>query len=209
MTLSFGEIESLSLKASRGAGFAWGLAEETGKAVRLLTERGLAGPETLAVHLPKIAGKDYATLRPRLGSHRWRPQGEALCPLITGVALSDHAGILSDMLTLGPIWNPLLLVPFADRVATRLGQPLALDWPETQIVCGRTGIDANGDLAADLVPVVTITRAGHWPKVVSAKRRDIDPAVIDVLKAYAHRTYVPATEASRLSGAGAGTRDND
>ncbi len=209
MTLSFGEIESLSLKAARGAGLTWGLAEEAGKAVRWLSEHGLAGPEILAAHLPNIAGRDYDLLRPHPGSTRWWSEGEALCPLITGVALSDHAGILPDLLTLEPVWCPLLLVPFVDRAASRLGQPLAVGWSGTQIVCGRSGVDAGGDLTADFAPVVTITGAGHWPNAVCAKRRAIDPAVTGVLGRFASKTYVPASEASRRSGAGAGTGDND
>ena len=38
---------------------------------------------------------------------------------------------------------------------------------------------------------------------------DTDAPSIDVLVLFAARTYAPATEASRLSGAGAGTTDND
>ena len=210
MTLSFGEIESLAFKASRGAGLTWGLAAEAGKAVRWLAERGLAGPEVLAAHLPRVAGKDYAMLKPHLDSMHWRPAGEALCPLIAGVTLSDHAGILPNMLTLGPVRNPLLLVPFVDRAANRLGHPLTVDWPDTQFVCATTGLEVHGDPTAETAMAVTISRAGHWPSARRLEgRRAIDPAVTDSLNRFAQRTYVPATEASRLAGAGAGIRDND
>ena len=37
----------------------------------------------------------------------------------------------------------------------------------------------------------------------------VDETAWATLTALAHRTYVPATEASRLAGAGAGTTDND
>jgi len=210
MILSFGELESLSFKAARGAGLDWGLAEETGKAVRWLAERGLPGPEVLMAHLPRIAGKPYAQLRPLPDADHWRPAGETLCPLINGSALSDHATMLPDSFTLGPVLNPLLLVPFVARVAERLGRPLTLDWSDTQIACGSGGLSIEGDSMVSMATLVTITHAGNAPQnLATGSRRSIEPAVLDVLQRLAHRTYVPATEASRLAGAGAGTSDND
>jgi hypothetical protein len=38
---------------------------------------------------------------------------------------------------------------------------------------------------------------------------DIGDEIWEALSAFAHRTYVPASEASRLKGAGAGLTDND
>ena len=38
---------------------------------------------------------------------------------------------------------------------------------------------------------------------------DIADEIWEALSAFAHRTYVPASEASRLKGAGAGLTDND
>ena len=210
MILSFSELESLSLKAARGAGLDWGLAEEAGKAVRWLAERGLPGAENLAAHLPQIAGKPYALLCPQPEPGHWQPAGEALCPLITGIALSDHADILPDSLTLGPVLHPLLLAPFLARAAGRLGRPLALQWSGTQIVCASDGLSIEGDAKASGAPQVTIARADRIPDSLPAGGRHmIDPAVLDVLYQFAHRTYVPATEASRQAGAGAGTSDND
>ncbi len=210
MILSFGEIESLSLKAVRGAGLSWGLAEEAGKAVRWLAEHGLDGPQALAGLLPHLDGADYADLRPGIGATQWRPGGEALCPLITGATLSDHAGVLPDRLTLGPVRSPLLLVPFVARAADQLHRPLAIDWSGARVVCGLTGIDAEGELAVSTARTVSVSRTDHLPRArPAAGRPDIDAAILEVLADFARRTYVPASEASRLTGAGAGTSDND
>ena len=40
MSYSLNEFEALALKAARGAGLPWGLAEEAGKAVRILSSFG-------------------------------------------------------------------------------------------------------------------------------------------------------------------------
>ena len=44
---SFSEIETISKRASRGAGFSWGVSEEIGKSVRLLEMFGLPGLKNL------------------------------------------------------------------------------------------------------------------------------------------------------------------
>ena len=55
MSYSLNEFEALALKAARGAGLPWGLAEEAGKAVRILSSFGFdAGPVLLeALKAPK------------------------------------------------------------------------------------------------------------------------------------------------------------
>ena len=49
--LSQNEIEQLCLKAARGAGMSWGLAEEAGFAAAWLAMRGLHGPGGLLAQL--------------------------------------------------------------------------------------------------------------------------------------------------------------
>ena len=44
---SLSEIETLSKRASRAAGFSWGIAEEVGKSIRLLELFGLEGIKNL------------------------------------------------------------------------------------------------------------------------------------------------------------------
>ena len=44
---SFSEIETTSKRASKAAGFSWGVAEEIGKNIRLLEMFGLPGIKNL------------------------------------------------------------------------------------------------------------------------------------------------------------------
>ena len=50
---SFSEIETISKRASRGAGFSWGVSEEIGKSVRLLEMFGLPGIKNLNDYFEK------------------------------------------------------------------------------------------------------------------------------------------------------------
>jgi hypothetical protein len=54
----------------------------------------------------------------------------------------------------------------------------------------------------------TTTRLPDVPPPAKG-RGEIPPDVQNRLNAFAQRTYAPATEASRLAGAGAGLTDND
>jgi len=51
---SFSEIDTTSKRASKAAGFAWGIAEEVGKNMRNLEMFGLPGVKNLNLYLQKI-----------------------------------------------------------------------------------------------------------------------------------------------------------
>ena len=66
-----------------------------------------------------------------------------------------------------------------------------------------------GDVADGVGPL-TIAVAGPLSSPrPQTQRADVDANTLATLNAFAHRTYAPATEASRLKGAGAGLSDND
>ncbi len=72
ITVSLNEIDAMARKAARGAGYAWGLAEEAGRAVRWLEARGLPGLAALLRHLERGAPNETS-------------------PLLAGATLSDRA----------------------------------------------------------------------------------------------------------------------
>ena len=51
---SFSEIDTTSKRASKAAGFSWGIAEEIGKNMRNLEMFGLPGIKNLNLYLQKI-----------------------------------------------------------------------------------------------------------------------------------------------------------
>ena len=54
---SFSEIETTSKRASKAAGFSWGIAEEVGKNIRNLEMFGLPGIKNLNLYFKKIKKK--------------------------------------------------------------------------------------------------------------------------------------------------------
>jgi len=59
---SFSEIDTTSKRASKAAGFSWGVAEEIGKSVRSLELFGLPGVINLNLYLKKIKINHQTTI---------------------------------------------------------------------------------------------------------------------------------------------------
>ncbi len=66
MSYSLNEYEALALRAARGAGLSWGLAEEAGKAVRILSSLGLESAQILLEALEAPKSNSALLLGPQL-----------------------------------------------------------------------------------------------------------------------------------------------
>lgn len=215
MSFSLNEIASMGKRAARGAGYSWGLAEEAGKAARWLAAHDLPGPELLAELLIRNDGREYETLAPSIDGGRWQAGSELLCPIIAGSALCDRASEISrgGNVELSAVAMPMLLAPFAAGVAELTGTPVQLAWSDFELTLTGEGIAIKGSPSAstrraEKVRCRALDKAGP----VQAEKiagRSVDAETWTRLAAFAHRTYAPATEASRLAGAGAGLSDND
>lgn len=216
MTYSLNEIEAMGRRAARGAGFHWGLAEESGKAARWLVAHGFAGVEELAEVLTRNDGKGYDELMPIEEDGVWRARSGSLCPLVAGPVLCDRAKEVAAgrEIVLGPTAQPLMLAPYAAGAAQLTGATVALSWEGVLLLLAPQGISIEGTENAVATRSVTGVRCRCSEQPLAApsagqRGRDVDAESWSRLSAFAHRTLAPATEASRLAGAGAGLVDND
>ncbi|WP_306150278.1 MULTISPECIES: DUF3726 domain-containing protein [unclassified Roseibium] len=211
MTLSLNEVEALAKKAARGAGYSWGLAEEAAMATRWLCARDIDGCRELAELLAARDGNGYADSAPVLGLS-WISRGDWLCPVATGCALSDRAEALSNnALRIENVRRPILLAPFAASFARHLKKSLVLSWEGAQIATDGETFRVVGETNVTVATVsIGFQQVFEAPSVQShSKRARPNENSRAILERFAHRTYAPATDTSRLSGAGAGISDND
>lgn len=217
--LSRNETESLCLKAARGAGFAWGLAEEAGFAAGWLAAEGIDWAVPILTVLTSKLGQPADSGRPDASPGHWRSRTQgALCPITTGAALIDSAlladGPLSRATQLDPVASPILLLPFLVRAAEICAQPLVIGWPGgTLQITPSGGCDRVAATALTQHPMLALTirpnpSKPEVPQTPPAKLPPVSTAVLDALAALALRTTVPATAASR-HGAGSAMTDND
>lgn len=214
MSYSLNEIEGMARRAARGAGYSWGLAEETGKAVRWLCANGLDGCATLARLFEQTGTVAKNRLAPLSLTVEWAGASGRLCPLTAGAALSDCADRLGKHdIVMHDVLCPVLVVPFAAAAAKATGNVVALGWGGQTVICdafGGCGAVAPPALATSVTGLLRIepaTRAA--PALPSVTRANPGAAAWAALGRFGQRTYAPATKASRLLGAGAALCDND
>jgi len=202
---SLNEIETTVLKAARGAGYGWGLAEEAGAAARWLAEHdlpwGASVGTVLADNTVRLVGSQRAMSNPLVAA-TWACDDLAI----------DAGTPLNLTAVVAPLWLAAVV-----GVGSR-GKPVrvSMEWPQTALLTLRGALQqAVGDLAnAGPAPVCIRTRHLAGEAVVVARTpsqrgRCVEEAVWRLLTDLEKRTYVPASVRSRERGAGAGISDND
>ena len=217
--LSSNEVYSLCMKAARGAGMSWGMAEEAGFAASWLISHGIDGPTHLALHLTRADGLDWDALCPKIRPGVWHnEQNRPLCPIILGATLCDYVGLPEgpsngQTIDFGRVSAPVLMLPFLSEVATMTGARLTFaqngkamtigDTPDWPLVLARMLEDAPQSLS------LTVEHALKDSEPIrSGPNAHTTAATIAALNTFAMRTTVPATESSR-AGAGSTLSDND
>lgn len=222
MSLSFNEIEGAAFKAARGAGFSWGLSEEAGFAARWLAERGFDWlPALLAACEARQAEGDRDVVIAGNGRVSPGAGADSVCPIHIGAWIAD-CGDLATGLHIALVRAPLLLLPFLDLLSARGGAiavslRLQAQGPAASVrVCrGEVWGDpqplpaslASSIASVDIAKSATALEKGNVARL--ARPAPIEPALGERLKAFEVRTYVPASDRSRVAGAGAGLTDND
>ena len=224
MWVSLNEIETAAVKASRGAGYHWGLAEEAGDAARWLAMRGLPWlkPLTTGVlrQMFRLESFDSAV---KIGSS-YGPTDAArrLGPVSILTALSDETLALPNgegEVSLRHLAAPVLLIPTLARLSKRHNRPLFVRWPGVTIeaIGGEilAGDSSQAGLETTRTDWLTLSRskaatAGAGPGAgLRHQGCHVDEATWAELNTFANRSYVPEGETSRLRGAGAGQTDTD
>ena len=209
VNLSLNEYQALVKKAVRGAGLSWGVASETARALRLAWQVDWNATADLLEILRQHEQQGPAWGAPLELDGTWSAGEGALSPLMVGLCLCDQRDALRGRdQVVERLAQPNLLVPFLLLAAqnTGLGFEVHLDGRVWQVDAGGVQGARAGDQAAT---AQIIGRAGRAYGQALHPRVDLDPAELQGLNAFADRTYAPATEASRLAGAGAGLSDND
>jgi hypothetical protein len=208
--LSSNEANALCMKAARGAGLSWGLAEEAGYAAAWLYARGINGPARLLAHLNWVVNRLYPCVR-LVGGESLVASGEGpLCPIVLGASLSDVAMLPHG--SIGPVHAPVLLLPFVHQLSRTTARSLTLCWAD-----GRVSVTKTGSLLGDLDALMAARtmeltlRAQDGSDMLSAEPSGPVPicqSILSELNTYAIQTTVPSSLASRED-AGSLAGDND
>lgn len=216
--LSIGELDSLVQKAYRGAGFSWGLSQEAGRAAAWMAIRRLPAAKCFADLLRQIDGIEHAALLPEfvpspLEDGQSKDKDSPCCPVIAGTVISDFGWPSGQRVVLGPVYSALIILPFVsycsrasgvDLCAT-IGEEIHHIWADGQLM---SSLHSHTNLSPVVLSELPAQAVKQAVVETNARRASVAEPELNLLETLAHRTYVPASEASR-SGAGAGLTDND
>ncbi len=199
MNWSLGETRALAVKAARGAGMDWGLADDAGFAVQWLEKHGAPAVTALAGLLDWYDRCTDGSAE--IAEHRH-------CPVVVGTAMSDSKSITVG--AVGVVVQPLLLAPFV--VMANPQGVWRLIWNDVEVQISQQGLQTSAQ-PDDLICSSADCRLERSCTFDAGSERlrvpGSETAAMDRLNMFAARTYAPATEQSRLAGAGAGLNDND
>ncbi len=211
MSWSIGEVKALTIKAAKGAGFSWGLAEEVGASIEWLQANNAPGVRGLSDYLIwRETNQNQLTDINQFFTDPNNSQA-VYCPILLGCAMLDFGFDYIAHVNAGiaRVRQPILLLPFIGQSSS---QAVQVTWEDCKVHLDATTLqhaDQQNKLLAE--QAICHFSSGQPPQTTSLLTRvpDSDQTYIQTLKDYAGKTYAPATEASRLAGAGAGLTDND
>ena len=218
MKRSLNEIEQTCRKAARGSGLPWGVADETGRAIRWLQAFQLDGVSSLVALLESVDHHRPVDYAPESLDGVWHGPNNVLSPIMTGLALSDCMGLMQGRsIETGEIAWPVLVTGFLGHTLLSREQSVTIGWLSISLSICRdrlTIIGDMGDLYTDRAGRLTCEKLPYDGDSGVGRASGIGDTRVNAqawekLENRAHLTYVKATEASRLSGAGAGLNDND
>ncbi len=131
---SLSEIETTSKRASKAAGFSWGVAEEIGKCIRLLELFGLPGIKNLNQYYQNRNKQSFEDLN--LINQSNKSVKSTFCPITLGVSFLDQIRSLEKFkkCTFEGIAFPLLVLPFLSRCSEIIGKKILFKFDENQFL---------------------------------------------------------------------------
>ena len=201
---SFSEIDTTSKRASKAAGFSWGVAEEIGKSVRSLELFGLPGIINLNQYLKKIKKKHPEKVKKIEKENK--NHGKELCPIYSGVAFLDRCLELEKLKSI-KFYNvsyPLLILPFISRASEIMSKKILVQFDNSNFLLNfdksifSKNIEKQAQSLTNLVSIEFIENKNSFSEQDWKE-----------LYKLSEETFVDESDSSKSKAAGAGLTDND
>ena len=201
---SLSEIETTSKRATRAAGFSWGISEEVGKCIRILELFGLPGIKNLNLYFKEKNSKIFENLK--LINKQNQPQKNIFCPINIGVNFLDQIRTIETFnnCSFKNIAYPILLLPFLSRSSEVIGKKIIFNFDENQFLLN-FNISIFSNFINNQCPILA--------KNVKINFLDNKDNFSEIewrnLYKLSEETFVEETDSLKKSAAGAGLTDND
>ena len=202
---SSSEIITVSKRATKAAGYSWGIAEEVGKNIDVLELIGIAGIENLKSYLSEV--KNKKPIGPNVIKSQNKIDNESLCPILTGVSLIDdfkNVEILKEI-NFYNVSFPLLMIPFISRLSFLIGKRVSIEIDEYYF---KFNLDKYMFSNSDINSLI-LENAKNVRIIVFENEDSFSQEIWDELYKLSTDTFVEENEKLKSTAAGAGLEDND
>ena len=201
---SLSEIDTTSKRASRAAGYSWGISEEVGKNIKMLEMFGLPGIKNLNDYYKRKTEQKFENLN--LISAENKTVKFEFCPIIAGTSFLDQVRLLESLkeIKFHKIAYPLLFLPFISRASEIIGKRLLLKLDEKEFLLNFNNNIYSNFLKNEIIEVASDVIVKFLENSDSFSENDWRE-----LYKLSEDTFVEETDSLKQSGAGAGLTDND
>ena len=201
---SLSEIETVSKRASRAAGYSWGVSEEIGKNIRLLEMFGLNGIKNLNYYFDERKTQKFENLK--LINSENKSTKLQYCPIISGTSFLDQIKSLDNIneIKFERIAYPLLFLPFVSRASEIIGKRLFLKLDSNEFLLNFNINICSNFIKNEIIKVANIITVRLLKNTDSFSEKEWYQ-----LYKLSEETFVEESESLKETAAGAGLIDND
>ena len=201
---SLSEIETIAKRASRAAGYSWGIAEEVGKSIRLTELFGFPGIKHLNKYYKNKREEKFNDIKFITKTNK--SSGLSFCPIILGVNFIDQVKNLETLkkCSFEKLAYPLLFLPFLSRSSEIIGKKVLFSFDDSKFLLNfNVGISSN--YLNKEIPIL----ANHVEIIFLENEDNFSDYDWKNLYKLAENTFVEETDSLKEGAAGAGLTDND
>ena len=201
---SSSEIITVSKRATKAAGYSWGIAEEVGKNMRLLELYGLPGIKNLNKFLKDYKEKQFHKIT--LISETNNANKHPFCPIILGTNFIDQVNLLDTKINIqiSNVAFPILFLPFVSRASEIIGKRIFLKIEEKEFLLNLNQSIYSNYLKNEVLEICNTINISFIENNNSFNENEWKE-----LYKLSEDTFVEETESLKIGAAGAGLTDND
>ena len=197
------EIDTTAKRASRAAGFPWGIAEEIGKNIRLLEMFGLPGIKNLNQYLKIYKNQKFQNISLIAKSNI---STIPYCPIIAGVSFLDQVTIMEELdeINFENVSFPILFMPFLSRASEIIGKKILLKIDNKEFL-----FNFNQSIYSNYSSKEIWEKSNKINIKFLENKNLFNENEWQELYKLSEKIFVEETEELKLKAAGAGIIDND
>ena len=201
---SLSEIDTTSKRASKAAGFPWGISEEIGKNMRLLELFGLPGVKNLNEYFKKRKNKQFQkiSLISKINESKKIPY----CPIIFGTNFIDQIKLidLKNEIVILNLAYPMLFLPFVSRASEIIWKKIFLKIDDKEFILNFNQSIYSNYLKSEIIESSKTIKITFFDNINLFSENEWNE-----LYKLSEETFVEESDSLKIGGAGAGLTDND